>query len=117
VSLYSGSPTLSKVCKALVNPLGFSGIVINAYALYTGNTALFLLGQVIAVGSGQAFGIYLQKSISWDGILSFALGIWAAFTGDPVWMYWSMLARSINYQLVAYRFFKNENKEIENEKC
>ncbi len=86
--------------------VGWSGIVLNAIAIGTRNTYLFLIGQIVATTSAFLWARWIQKSITWDLVLSLALTTIAAICREPFIMYAAMLVRSISYQLVFERMVR-----------
>lgn len=89
---------------------GWLGIIINAGAIATTDTYLFLVGQVIAAISAALWSCYLQKKrVTLDLVLSLVLTVAAAITKEPFFMYSAMLVRSISYQFVFERVVKQNS--------
>jgi hypothetical protein len=89
---------------------GWVGLAINVVAIILSSTPLFLVGQILAVGSGALFLTHLQKEVTWDIWVSFAFTVWAAISQDPNWFYASLVVRSITYQRNAERYYLIEEE-------
>lgn len=90
--------------------VGWSGIAINAIAICTKNTDLFLIGQIVAALSAFLWSRWMQKAVTWDLVLSLALTAIAAIVRDPFVMYAAMSVRAISYQFQFERMVRDRRR-------
>jgi hypothetical protein len=92
--------------------VGWMGVAINLVAICTKDTDLFLLGQIVASFSAFLWSKWLQRSITFDLVISLVLTAIAAVVKEPFVMYSAMLVRSCSYQFQFERVVKQRFGDI-----
>lgn len=80
--------------------MGWTGVIITALAIVTKNTQWFIYSQLIGAISALLYDRFLIRRFSISSLIAFSIGVLAAIVSSEWILYSSILARTINYQLV-----------------